>query len=140
MPYHFFDHTADIGAELTARSREGIFEEAVAAFTDSVTPLDGVEPATVNTVEVAAETPEELLVEWLEEHLFLFEVDEWLTRRAEVSLEETDNGWRLCAQVRGESYDPERHPVKVLIKGVTFHQLALEPRDDGWFGRVIFDI
>ncbi len=140
MPYQFFDHTADVGANLEAPTREGVFEQAVRAFTDAVTPLGGVEPAREREIEVTAESLEELMIEWLEEHLFLFEVEEWLTRRAEVSLDEEDGGWRLRARVRGESYDPERHPVKVLVKGITFHQLTVEPRDDGWFGRVIFDI
>lgn len=140
MPYTFFDHTADIGADLEASTREGVFEEGVRAFTDAVTPLEGVEPAEIQEIEVEAESLEELMIEWLEEHLFRFEVDKWLTRRARVTLQEGDDGWELRARVEGETYEPDRHPVKVLIKGITFHQLTVEPRDDGWVGRVIFDI
>ena len=140
MPYAFFDHTADIGADLEAPTREGIFEEGVRAFTDAVTPLEGVEPTETREITVAAESLEELMIEWLEEHLFRFEVEKWLTRRARVTLREGDDGWRLRARVEGETYASARHPVKVLIKGITFHQLTVEPRDDGWVGRVIFDI
>lgn len=140
MPYRFFDHTADIGAELEAPTREGIYEQAVRAFTDAVTPLDGVEPTGEREITVAAGTLDELMIEWLEEHLYLFEVEKWMTRRARVTLREGEDGWRLQARVAGETYDPDRHPVKVLVKGITFHQLTIEPRGDGWFGRVIFDI
>lgn len=140
MPYEFFDHTADVGVDLAAPTREGIFEQAVRAFTDAVTPLGGVEAARERVIEVTADSLEELMIEWLEEHLYLFEVEQWLTRRSEVALHEAEDGWTLQARVRGETYDPDRHPVKVLVKGITFHQLTVEPRDDGWFGRVIFDI
>jgi SHS2 domain-containing protein len=48
---------------------------------------------------------------------------------------------RLAATARGETYDPERHPIKVLIKGITYHGLeVVEGADGRWRARVIFDI
>lgn len=143
MPYRPLDHTADIGVELEAPSREALFEEALQAFTDAVTVLETVEPAAGRRIELAAETPEDLLVLFLEELLYLFEVDGLLFRRAHVEITEiteAGEGLSLAAVLEGEPYEPAKHPIKVLVKGVTYHRLAAEPRGGGWYGRVIFDI
>ena len=44
---------------------------------------------------------------------------------------------RLEATVGGGP--AEGQPIRE-IKGVTLHGLAAEPREDGWYGRVIFDV
>lgn len=42
MPYHFVGHTGDLAVALTGRSLAQLFGDAAAAFSDSITPLDGV--------------------------------------------------------------------------------------------------
>ena len=77
-------------------------------------------------------TPREVTEAW--------EVERLLFHDAEVDVEEGEDGVRLTARAHGERYDPERHPVKVLIKGITWHALTVERSGDRWRGRVIFDI
>jgi len=136
------DHTADVGVEIRAPSRDALFAEALTAFTDIVTPLAGVGEVIERRFELTAGEAPELLVAWLEELLFDFEVEELLFSRAEVRVhDEPGGGLHLEAVAHGEPYDPDRHPVKVLVKGVTFHHLeARQQTDGGWLGRVIFDI
>ena len=140
MSYRFLDHTADIGAEFEAETLEGLYGEALAALTDTLTVRERVEPAVEREFELAAADREALLVDWLDELLYAWEVDRLLFRDAEVEVEEGAGGVRLAARARGERYDPDRHPVKVLIKGVTWHGLTVERAGGGWRGRVIFDI
>lgn len=142
MTYTVLDHTADVGVEIHAPSRDALFEEALVAFTDTVTPVARVRKRTERRFELEASDASELLVAWLEELLFAFEVEELLFSRAEVRVRaEQGGGLRLEALAHGEPYDPDRHPVKVLVKGVTFHHLeARQEPDGGWLGRVIFDI
>lgn len=158
MTHRFFDHTADVGVEVEAPDRASLFAEALRAFTDTLTPLEGVEAdasgdrSIEREIELEAESLEELLMVWLEELLFLFEVDSLLFSGARVRLRESlEPGWeaethpgsetyRLTAVARGETYDPDRHPLKVLIKGVTYHELKVEEAADGWHARIIFDI
>lgn len=140
MGYRFFDHTADVGADLEAPTLGELYGEALGAFTDTLTERGRVEPREERAFAVAAADREALLVEWLDELLYAWEVDGMLFRDAAVEVTEEPPGVRLTARARGERYDPERHPVKVLIKGITWHGLAVEPVEDGWRGRVIFDI
>ena len=57
-----------------------------------------------------------------------------------MEIKESKAGFELEATAAGEPYDPERHPVKIAIKAVTYHQLAVEQTASGWRARVIFDI
>jgi len=144
MTHRFFDHTADIGADIEAPSRDALFAEALRAFTDTLTPLDLLDraggPPVEREIALEAESLDDLMIAWLEELLFLFEVESLLFSRAEVRVEERPPGFGLRASARGVTYDPERHPLKILIKGVTYHELTVEKTAEGWRARVIFDI
>jgi SHS2 domain-containing protein len=144
VSHRFFDHTADVGVDIEAPDHASLFTEALRAFTDTLTPLAGVGAAggspVEREIELEAESLDELMVSWLEELLFLFEVESLLFFGAEMCVEEEAGGWRLRAVARGETYDPDRHRLKVLIKGVTYHGLSVEERPEGWWARVIFDI
>jgi SHS2 domain-containing protein len=141
MSYEFTDHTADVAVELKAPDREGVFREALRAFTDTVTDLETVDPDEGHDLEAEAESLEDLMIEWLGELVYRFDVDGLLFRDvADLRIEETETGHRLTGRAHGEPYDEERHPLKVEIKGVTYHELEVEQADGSWRGRVIFDI
>jgi SHS2 domain-containing protein len=140
VSYRFLDHTADVGAELAAPELGALMAEALAAFTDTVTVRAGVEPRLERRFALEAGDAETLLVDWLGEALYAFEVDSLLFRDAEVEVAAAGDRLHLTARARGETYDPERHPIKVLVKGITYHGLEIR-RDRGtWRARVIFDI
>ena len=153
MSWRFLDHTADVAVEIAAPGPRRLFAQALAAFTDTVTVLDRVEPREERRLRVAVPAGrtalEDLMVEWLGELLYLFETEGLLFREAEVDLPDLDRRPPgaasreavLTATARGEPYDPERHPIKVLVKGITYHQLEVRGAPgEGWRARVIFDI
>ena len=140
MPYRFFDHTGDIGVTLTGPTRDALFAAAALAFTDSITPLDRVEPRRPEEVAVDAPELDLLLVDFLSELLYRFDTRGWLTRGADMAVRERDGGWTLEGTLSGEKLDPDRHPVKILIKAVTYHGLQIVERGGEWSANVVFDI
>ncbi len=80
-----------------------------------------------------------LLVDWLSELLFRFETTGFIVSRATVELVSADV-YRLGARIEGEPLDPARHPMKVLLKAVTYHALEVREERDRWVAQVIFDI
>ena len=141
MPWKTLDHTADAGAEVTAADREGLFVEALRALTDCITEVERVRPLRLQAVAVAAVDLELLLVEWLGEALYRFEVDGFLAAGAEVRISgDAAAGLRLVGELLGEAHDPDRHPHKVAVKAVTYHGLAVGRGGAGWRARLIFDI
>ncbi|HUF78386.1 MAG TPA: archease [Thermoanaerobaculia bacterium] len=143
MSHEFTSHTADVAIELRAPTREALFAEALVAFTDTVTDPQKVEPAEELELEVAAGDLDSLMVEWLGELVYRFEVDGLLFREATVEIAEGLEGFRLVARARGEPYDEERHALKIQVKGVTYHELEVREEEGGsggWFGRLVLDI
>lgn len=140
MPYRFFEHTADLGVEIEASSFEGLLAEGLRALTDSITEVDEVRLDLELSVDLASRSREDLLVDWLNEVVFLFDTQAVLLGQADLEVESQADGWHLRGAARGESYDPDRHRIKTLVKAVTYHQLEIRASRAGWTARVIFDI
>ncbi len=140
MPYEFLDHTGDIAAALKGESLEELFCAAANAFSDSLTAIDLIEPKRPEEVDVDAPELDLLMVDFLSELLYRFDTRGWLTRFAEVEVSEKDGGWTLAGTLRGETLDPARHQIKVLIKAVTYHALRVSQTGAGWVATVVFDI
>jgi SHS2 domain-containing protein len=146
MSFRSLDHTADLSVEITAASRDELFAEAVPAFTDTMVDVDRVEALLARRIELESPEVPLLFVDWLTELLYLFEVEGLLFRRAETTIEDDGGdggGVRLRAIAWGEPRDDARHPIKVLLKAVTYHGLEVGPVGDaggGWRARIVFDI
>lgn len=140
MAYTFFDHTGDVGVSLTGRTLDELFASAALAFTETVTPLTGVEPRRPEELEVAAPELDLLLVDFLSELLYRFDTRGVLTREAQVEVRENDGGWTLQGTLMGERRDPQRHPIRIVIKAVTYHGLEITRQDEEWHSNVVFDV
>ena len=140
MGYTFIDHTADVAADLTGRTVEELFVSAAHALTDTITELDRVRPVVTQAVTVEAGSVETLLVDWLNELVYRFEVQNMLFSDASVTVEERGGRWGLGATVAGELFDPSRHPSRVLVKGATYHGLEVAGEPGAWRARIVLDI
>src|SRR3954464_1631730 len=108
MGYRFIDHTGDVSADLPGETLEELFFSAAQALTDTMTELSGVGSSVTQSVTLEAATVEGLLVAWLNELLYRFEVRNMLVATARVVAEERDGRWHLEATTSGEPFDPER--------------------------------
>ena len=140
MPYDYFDHTGDIGVALRNETLPGLFADASAAFSDSITAVRGIEPKRPEEVDVDAPELDLLLVDFLSELLYRFDTRGWLTREAELEIHEKDGGWSLEGTLRGERLDPRRHPAKHTIKAVTYPGLRVQNTGGVWTARVVFAV
>jgi len=141
MPFRFLDHTGDVGFEIEAASLAGLLAEAVAAFASTLADRDRLGEGEARELELGAAAPDLLLHALLEELLFLFERDGFLARSADVDVEAgRDDALRLRARLHGERWDPQRTPLELLVKGVTYHRLAVEEVEGLVRGRVVLDI
>lgn len=140
MTLREIDHTADIGFEVEAANLDELFREAARGLARCISSDEGLETAEEHGVELASDSLEDLFVEWLEEQVFLCDTIGLLVSEVEAEVERTDDELRLRGTLGGDRFDPERHQLKVQVKAVTYHELKVENRGDGWFARVIFDI
>jgi SHS2 domain-containing protein len=137
MGYRIFDHTADLGVEITGASLEEVYTGAAGALFDLLTDLSAVRESEERTLTVEGEGPDDLLVNFLRELLYSWNGEGFLMKQCEV-LEAAPR--RLTAVLRGETYDPARHQIRMEIKAATYHQASIRRTATGWMGRVVFDV
>ncbi len=136
--YEYTAHTADVGLRAFGRTEAETFENAALGMFNLLCDVSAVEPR--KTLEIALETADEeenLLADWLNELLFLYESRDMLFSRFRI-LELS--GGKLRAEVSGEPLDRTRHELGEEIKAATYHMLRVRRSDDGWTAQVIFDI
>ena len=136
-PFRILEHTADIGFEAFGSTREETFANAARALIDLMVDLDAIDPGEDISVRVEGADPESLLVNWLSELLYLHDAEGWLFRDFEIQNLRDDS---LAAIARGEKFQRSRHQVKLQVKAITYHQLALERTPEGWRAQVYVDI
>jgi SHS2 domain-containing protein len=135
--YTFFEHTADIGVEVEAQSREDLFVNSARAMMDVMFEKAPEGASETRLVMVVGENPEELLIAWLNELLYIYSVERLaFSRFSDVELTDTT----FMARAHGERFDPGRHNVEMEIKAATYHRFKIEYHGDKWRARIIFDV
>ncbi|MCX6003827.1 MAG: archease [Chloroflexi bacterium] len=129
-------HTADIGIVAKGADVKQAFANAARGMFSIITELDTVKEKEHRRIEVTAPDREALLVNWLNELIYLFETKEILFNRFDVThLTDTE----LKAVGYGEKLDLAKHHLKREVKAATYHTLKIE-ENGGCKVRVLFDI
>jgi SHS2 domain-containing protein len=135
--YELFEHTADLGLRIRAPDLNTLFAEAAACLVSAIIENpDAIQPRQSVELSIAGTDREYLLFDWLKELLLRFETEHLLFSRFDVAV--SHDG--LNATVWGEPLDPARHILSHEVKAITYHELKLEPTQDGWLAEVIVDI
>lgn len=135
--FEVIEHTADTGIRAFGKDIKEAFENSARGMFSLVANLDKVEEKNEQEVEVQADNREDLLVEWLNELLYLLEVKRLVLKSFKIA--EMDEH-HLKAKVFGEEIDEKKHELGVDIKAVTYHMLKVAKTDDRWEAQVIFDV
>lgn len=137
-PFEFFDHTADVGVRVYGASLAELFGNAARAMYGVLGRLQTPDSNCQKSIELHAESAEDLLHDWLTDLLYEVEVNHVLYDDFEIH-ELTPH--LLKATVRGGTIDFGRSQTNEEIKAVTYHQLRVESQPDGsWRAVVVFDV
>jgi SHS2 domain-containing protein len=137
MSWETFEHEADVGLIVRGRDGPELFSNAGLALFDLVCELERVEERARYSLAGDAGGVEALLVEWLNELVYLFAGEGVVCRRFAFPLW-SETGFR--ADAFGEPTDPSRHEPRDLVKAATYHGLSVTRRPDGYEARVILDV
>jgi SHS2 domain-containing protein len=135
--FNVLDHTADIGIVAYGNNIEALFSNAATGLFSLMTDLDTIKDVDQKLIELTAEDPEILLVEWLNELIYIFEVDHIVFKRFEIE-ELTEN--RIKARCYGQHINPKHSKLEREIKAATYHMLKISKGDNGYQVTIIFDI
>jgi SHS2 domain-containing protein len=153
--FEILEHTADLGFRATGATLAELFENAAEALVAIALNPENVEARETIALEAKGESREALLVNWLSEVLYWldgehramrgFKVRELTAGRVAAEAQEyrvaaEAQECRVAGEARGERRDPARHEPRLVVKGVTYHQLKIEPSERGWQCEVYLDI
>lgn len=143
VAYRVFEHTADIGLEVEGDTLSDLFAEAARGMFSIIRGDNVVTPKLRQKIALHSDRLDRLLVDWLEEFLYLQDAEELVFHDVEgVEVLHTGNGFQLKGIVSGEPFSHELHPGCLHVKAVTRHALVVDAPDGAKPGhlRVILDI
>ena len=132
-PYKEIEHAADRAFRVRGHDQAELFTNAALALAAVQAATGDEASTTAREVEVTGIDREALLVNWLNEILYLQEKYREAYSRFEVlSISEQ----KLCARLHGVPLVT----APTLIKAVTFHGLEVRQTDQGWEATVVVDV
>jgi protein archease len=135
--FEILEHPADIGFRAFGGTLAELFENAAVALLSIAGEIEDVAPRNEHHLEASATDYESLLVAWLSEVLYWFDGKRIAFRQ--FGVREMEPG-RVTAVAWGEPRDVIRHRPKLIVKAVTWHQLKVSRRGNGWVADVYLDV
>ncbi|MFB6372831.1 MAG: archease [Bradymonadaceae bacterium] len=130
------DHTADWELELWAPDLEGVMEEAARGMYDLCGLTYGGEVQASRRFEIDQPDRETLLVRFLSECLYHLQTDQIAFERFDFEFRDGEEDPLVSVFAMGRPVDT----VQTEIKAVTWHNVAVDETEDGYTGRVTFDV
>lgn len=134
--FELLEHPADIGFRAHGRAIPELFAVCAEALLSIILDASEAQDREAWQVSVQGSDLESLLVNWLNEVLCYVDAKRVIFTRTEIRIQ----GDQLNATCRGEARDFARHPSRVLVKAVTYHQLRIFESEGGWTAEVYVDV
>ncbi len=136
MTYTLRDHTADVAVEAAGETIGDVFSAVADGLAGA--QCDSIPKAGDRfTIEERAESREALLFEFLDRLIYERDVRGVLPTAHEATIREENGQWVVRATACGV-------PLEGLsareVKAVTYAQMQIEERPDGWYAYVVFDV
>lgn len=134
--FEVLEHTADIGFRAWAPTFEEMMGEAATGLVSIVLDIRTVSAREEHAIAAKGDDRESLLVNWLSEVLYYTDGKQLALCRFDVN---PSDGFEASASAWGEPRSV-RHRPKLIVKGVTYHQLKVVHRPDCWMCEVYLDV
>ncbi|HLH19223.1 MAG TPA: archease [Bryobacteraceae bacterium] len=135
--YEILEHAADLGFRVRAGSFPELLERAAEALVGIALEIEPIAERESYPIEAEGDSNESLLVNWLSEVLYYLDGKLLALRRFQVNSLSPE---RVAGVAFGEPRDPSRHPARLIVKGITYHQLKIEQNEHGWSCEVYVDV
>jgi len=135
--YIQIEHTGDKGIKVFGNSVKELFINAAYGMFDIMVDISNLNQNLSETIEVAADNYEELLVTWLTELNYIFISENKIFNKFEIS---RLKNFELSGIAIGDHFDSRKREIFSEIKAVTYHELYVEQKNEKWEAQIIFDI
>lgn len=140
MDYEILDISGDVGIRAFGAGAAEAFIHAASGMYSLVADAGCVEELRRLDIRVEGDSPEGLLVGFLNELIFHFDAYGFVGGRIEIEELRLDEPAIVRAAVYGEEFDGARHERRLLLKAATYHNIVVTEEEGVWRLEVIFDI
>ena len=135
--YEYFDVEADVGVRAWGVDRaEAFAQAALAALALGVAPAE-VEERDTRDVRAQGASLEELLVAWVNECVYVQEIEGFAVHRVSVTALGAEV---IHGTLHGEELDASRHRLGTVVKGATQHHVSVASTATGCEVSLIVDV
>jgi len=135
--FEILEHPADIGFRVHGGSLTELFANAAIAMLSIADTPQQAAPRVEYPLTAEGGDYESLLVNWLNEVLYWFDGKRVVFHEFRITHLDRE---RVDAVGMGEPRENNRHPPRLIVKAVTYHQLKIAPVQDRWCAEVYLDI
>jgi SHS2 domain-containing protein len=135
--WEHFEVEADVGIRGWGPSRAVAVAQLTLGVFSLVAAPGSVEVRERREVRAQADNPEALLVTWVDECLYVHEIEGFVVHEVEMTVctDTLAHGY-----LHGEPLDPARHQIGTVVKGATYHRVALTAQNGLHEARLIVDV
>jgi len=140
MTYKFLDHTSDIGVEVRSSDFKGALVEAIFGLIEIIFGKSFVDfncEANFETLEVSSFDKESLIVDTLNEILYLIDTRKIIPVKPEI-LDLSNN--KVILRYKPFHFNFDDYPIHLYVKAVTFHQLEIIENENETIIKYFVDI
>ena len=137
MGFEQFEVEADVGIHAWGPTRAEAFAQAALGVLALVADPASVGALETREVRAQADGPETLLVAWVDECLYVHEIEAFVVSRVDV---DTCSDTLVHGRLHGEPLDPARHRLGTVVKAATLHGVSVQARQGRHEVRVIVDV
>ena len=135
--WQHFDVEADVGVHAWGSSRAEAFARAAEGMFALIVAASDIVPCETREARAQGDTLETLLVNWLNECLYVHEIEGFAVARVDV---DTCRDGLVHGVLHGEPLDPARHRLLAIVKAAIHHQVQVLERTDRVEVRVVVDV
>ncbi len=139
--FKYLEHTADAKFEAYGANMEEAFMNAALATFNIITKTENVKPAIEKEISVNAKRDTSLLYDFIEELLFLLDTEGFiLSEVKDLKIIKVEDSFDLKATITGDDYKNYPGEVHGNIKSITYNDMSIIERGDGWTLTVVVDL
>jgi Uncharacterized conserved protein len=134
------EHTADVGIKAFGKTLEELFENsAYGMFSVMLEQYENFSGKSEISIETSADNLEDLLVNWLQEFIYRFEVKSLVFSNFHVRIKDIKTK-SLIGSAGCDHYSERRYGYPLEIKAVTYHNLEIKTDKGLYSVEIIFDV
>ena len=140
MRYKYFDHTADAKFQAYGKTLEEAFGNAAVAMFNIMTDTKKIERKEKKHIKVKGTDLKALLVNFLEEFIFMLDAENFLLQDIEkVTIKKDKKEYSLEADAVGDFYK-EKYITQSDVKAATYNEMEIEEKKGKCMVQVVVDI